>query len=72
MVSSGLLYLHGLDLATRDADGLRRYTFDDREVVARYEAWLARCSEYDQDPEGWSRRQMEIARKAIAAERSKP
>jgi hypothetical protein len=72
MVSNGLQYLHGLALSTRDGDGLHRYMFDDPEVVARYEAWLARCTDYDQDPEGWSRRQIEIARKAFAAERDNP
>jgi hypothetical protein len=72
MVSNGLQYLHGLYLSTRDGAGLRQYMFDDPEVVARYEAWLARCADYDKDPEGWSRRQMEIAHQAIAAERGKP
>ncbi|WP_295699423.1 hypothetical protein [Lapillicoccus sp.] len=72
MVSDGLLYLHGLDLLTRDGDGLRRYMFEDLEVVARYEDWLARCSGYDQDPEGWSRDRRELARRAFAAERDKP
>lgn len=70
MVSNGLLYLHGLDLVMRDGDGLRQYQFDDAEVVTRYEAWIARCADYDEDPEGWSQRQMELARRAIARERS--
>src|SRR5262245_39319539 len=71
MVSNGLLYLHGLDLLIRAGDGLRQYTFDDSEVVGRYQAWLTRCADYDKDPEGWSRRQMELARQAIEAERGK-
>ena len=69
MVSNGLTYLHGLDLLVRDANGLRQYMFDDAEVLTRYQAWLARCVEYDKDPQGWSQRQMEVARAAIAAER---
>jgi hypothetical protein len=70
MVRNGLQYLHGLDMLTRDDDGLR-YTLDDSEVVGRYEAWLARCADYDKDPEGWSRRRLELARQAIAAERAR-
>lgn len=69
MVSDGLLYLHGRDMLTTDSAGLRTYVLSDAEVVQRYEAWLTRCIAYDQDPEGWSHRQVEIARKVAAAER---
>jgi hypothetical protein len=69
MVSNGLQYLHGLGLSTRGEDGLRRYMFDDAEAHRRYEDWLARCADYDQDPEGWLQRQRDLARARIAAER---
>jgi hypothetical protein len=66
MVRDGLLTLHGFDLWCRDSDGLRRYQVDDDEVVVRYQEWIACCAEYDQDPEGWRRRRVELAWHAVA------
>jgi hypothetical protein len=69
MVGTGLQYLHGLDMA---ADPVRldltahgggaRYVLSDDEVSARFAHWLALCSEYDEDPEGFRQRAQERAR----------
>jgi hypothetical protein len=78
MVSSGLLYLHGLDMTAKpETPGLTghggqgSYVLSVDEVAARLDYWLRMCREYDDDPEGFVQRARERARQSIARERAR-
>jgi hypothetical protein len=71
MVSSGLQYLHGLDMTANPETpgsighgGQGNYVLSVDEIAARLDHWLVMCREYDDDPEGFVRRARERARQS--------
>jgi hypothetical protein len=77
MVSSGLQYLHGLDMTAKPETpnlishgGQGSYVLSVHEITTRLDHWLGMCREYDDDPEGFVQRAKERARQIIARERA--
>lgn len=68
LVLTGLTYLHGLDMTVVPErpgalthGGPGPYLLSDGEVADTLAQWLRRCHEYDQDPEGFRRQNLERA-----------